>query len=202
MRALITSAYGSKGDVIPFFRLAVEMRSRGHEVFLFVSEAQYDFIKSQRYSNEIEIIEIKGNFNGVNNWAPGTSATLKERAENIVQKWLSTLRVLYHALDEKVDPGRTVVVSHPLNFASRMLQEKKLIPNISVVLQPWLLRSVNRVPKSEPQLLRDCYPQCAKQLIYYCMDKVSDSHFLPEINSFAEHLDINKVCEAILRRSL
>ena len=31
MRVLIAAAYGSKGDVLPFYGIALEMRRRGHE---------------------------------------------------------------------------------------------------------------------------------------------------------------------------
>ena len=90
--------------------------------------------------------------NSENNWAPGTTASLKQRAESISEKWLSTLRVLYNALAEKILVDRTVLVSHPLNFAARLVQESHAIPNVTVVLQPWLLRSHNRVPVSQPQV--------------------------------------------------
>ena len=109
------------------------MRKRGHDVFLFVGEAQYAFIQSQQLSSEINVVEIRGDYDGENNWAPGTKATLKERAESISGKWLSTLRVLYREMRLRLKRSRTVIVSHPLNFAARLLQEKELVPHATVV---------------------------------------------------------------------
>ena len=197
MKVLVTTAYGSKGDVLPFFGIALELRRRGHEVVLFVGEAQYAFVSAQRHSGELKLVEVKGDFDGEEKWKPGTKATLRERAESMSAKWLSTLRVLYHALDAQlVDPTRTVLVSHPLNFAARLLQEKRNCVHATVVLQPWLLRSCRRVPLSRPQLVRDCYPDCLKRLAFRIADSFSDACFLPTINAFAEELGIPKARHA------
>ena len=64
MRVLISAAYGSKGDVLPFYGIALELRKRGHDVYLFIGEAQYSFISSQKESSEINVVEIKAEFNG------------------------------------------------------------------------------------------------------------------------------------------
>lgn len=193
MKVLVSAAYGSKGDVLPFFGIALELRRRGHEVVLFVGEAQYAFVSAQRHSGELKLVEVKGDFDGEEKWKPGTTATLRERAESMSAKWLSTLRVLYHALDAHlVDPTRTVLISHPLNFAARLLQEKRNCVHATVVLQPWLLRSCRRVPLSRPQLVRDCYPDCLKRLAFRIADSFSDTCFLPTINTFAEELGIPK----------
>ena len=141
-------------------------------------------------------MEIRGDYQGENNWAPGTKATLRERAESISEKWLSTLRVLYGEMRSRLRRPRTVLVSHPLNFAARLLQEKELVPHATVVLQPWLLRSTIRVPLSQPQLVRDCYPRCLKRLVYRCMDAINDKYFLPEINAFAADLGIPEEARA------
>ena len=111
-------------------------------------------------------------------------------------KWMSTLHVLYEALCDRIVEDRTVIVAHPLNFAARLVQDSRGVPNISIVLQPWLLRSNYRIPKSEPQIVFDFFPNCVKNMLYRYMDSAIDKHFLPGINKLAAEKGIEKEKQA------
>ncbi|TWT59284.1 glycosyltransferase [Allorhodopirellula solitaria] len=145
----ILSAPGSRGDVNPVVAIGRELTKRGFECFLSVAEPYADIVRDAGLTANV-VIDSQS-FHAVASqrefWKPlaGARRVLSEVAEQFFRPHLEFL-------DSMVLPGNTVLVAHPLDFASRVYRETTpgcLLSSIQ------LAPSMMRHPELPPRLLPD-----------------------------------------------
>ena len=145
----ILSACGSRGDVNPMTAIASELVQRGYECHVSVAEPYADVVASVGAMPNV-VFDRESFDRVVSNpkfWRPlvGARQVLTEVAEKFFEPHFNLIQRLFL-------PGRTVLVSHPLDFASRVFREAHPdCPLSSVHLAPAMMRH----PVSPPRLLPD-----------------------------------------------
>ena len=107
---------------------------------------------------------------------------------------LPAMRPVYRMIEERIEPGRTVVAATGLAFGARIAHEKLGVPLATVHLQPVMLRSVIRPPcfgfphiiGHLPRPLRGLYLRAADRFLI-------DSLLAPETNAFRAELGLPPV---------
>lgn len=106
---------------------------------------------------------------------------------------------LYGLLESHYRAGETVVVSHPLDLASRVLQEKHNVPMANAILAPVAFRSLHQTPKMTMMLSSSWAPRWLRRLQFWLADRlVVDRIVGPEINSLRSDLGMTKPVSGIL----
>lgn len=148
MRLLLCAA-GTAGDVHPLLAIAHGMRSRGHDVTLLANPA---------YAKLAEEAGVE--------FAPvGTAEELHAlehdpRSWNYAFGWRHWLarcgagmaRELYHAIAERVEPGRTVVAGSYLTLGARLAQEKLGLPGATLHLNSHTIRTIYNIHSMPPPM--------------------------------------------------
>src|SRR6056297_1207118 len=136
---IILTALGSRGDVNPFLAIAAELQRRGaRPVVILPASYQHladalglesrGLISQEEFQQHLRDPDIWHHYRG-------HRLLLRE----FVVRYLSRLLEL---LDQLIEPGTTVLVSHPLDFASRLWRDKRPdIRQLSVHLAPLALPS-------------------------------------------------------------
>jgi rhamnosyltransferase subunit B len=162
MMHAVLACFGSDGDVFPFVGIGEVLQKRGHCVTL-VANAHYDRLAAAHGfgfralgTNQ----ETEALLNDPNSWHPFKSLRVGHRwAVNGLGRHYSVLAEL--ARDEE-----TVLIASPVIFAARVVQEKLSRPLATILLQPWLIRSISAppvmpaglsLPAEAPRLLRSSY---------------------------------------------
>ncbi len=145
----ILSAPGSRGDVNPVVAIARSLTARGYECFVSVAEPYADVVRDAGL--QANVVIDSETFHAVASqrefWRPlsGARRVLSEVAESFFHPHLTFL-------DEHFQPGRTVLVAHPLDFASRVFRETTPGCRLtSIHLAPAMMRH----PETPPRLLPD-----------------------------------------------
>lgn len=147
MRAIL-SAPGSRGDVNPMIAIGRELHRRGLEVFISLAEP-YAHLASEAGLTP-RIVFAKEEFDRLlgtpQMWKPirGIRGILRELMVPMIDRHL-------RVLDELHRPGNTVLVSHPLDLASRLFRDSH--PDTRLVdihLAPAILRSPQNPPRLAP----------------------------------------------------
>lgn len=145
----ILSAPGSRGDVNPIVAIGRELAARGFECFVSVAEPYADVVRDAGLRANI-VIDSE-TFHAVASqrefWRPfsGARRVLAEVAEKFFHPHL-------RFLDENFQPGSTVLIAHPLDFASHVFRETTPGCRLSSIhLAPAMLRH----PEMPPRLMPD-----------------------------------------------
>ncbi len=152
-RLAIVSAAGSRGDVNPMIGIGRELKRLGFDVVIslaepYVAAAEAAGLRAEGVIGTARFEELLGNRHF---WTPvrGARAVLRTVATEFLQAHHAVIR-RHHR------PGRTVLVAHPLDFASRVLRDAdRSTPMVDVHLAPAILR----VPGSPPRLSRRGFEQ-------------------------------------------
>jgi UDP:flavonoid glycosyltransferase YjiC (YdhE family) len=141
MHAILASI-GTDGDVIPYVGLGARLRARGHRVTLAANEnfralALEHGLEFQSLVSEEETRALFGN--------PGFWDPL--RGTWIAGRWGARLiERQYEVLSALAEDENAVLGAVPALFAARLVQEKLSRPLASIVLQPWMIPSVESPP--------------------------------------------------------
>ncbi len=145
----ILSAPGSRGDVNPVVAIGRRLAERGYDCFVSVAQPYADVVRDAGLHANIAI--DSETFHAVASqrefWRPfsGARRVLSEVAEKFFRPHL-------RFLDENFETGRTVLVAHPLDFASRVFHETTPGCRLSSIhLAPAMLRH----PETPPRLIPD-----------------------------------------------
>ncbi|MCM2372163.1 nucleotide disphospho-sugar-binding domain-containing protein [Aporhodopirellula aestuarii] len=145
----ILSAPGSRGDVNPMVAIARELDRRGFECHVSVAEPYAGLVEA--FGLHAHVLIDSESFHQVVSqsrfWRPWTGArrVLTEVAERFFHPHLKIIDQLYR-------PGRSVLVAHPLDFASRVFRETTPGCRLSSVhLAPAMLRHVETPPRLLPE---------------------------------------------------
>jgi len=170
LRAIL-SAPGSRGDVNPMIAIGRRLREAGHEVVISLAEPYADVAADAGLDVEVVIghqqfTEALGN---PHVWKPIRGPLQVFRT--VVSEFLERHRDVierYHV------PGQTVLVSHPLDLASRIFRDAHPdTPLASVHLQPVILRTLDDPPKLSGWWFEMSRPQWLMRATYWLIDTVA-----------------------------
>ncbi len=193
----LMTALGSYGDVHPFAGLGGALHRRGHRVSIVANPHFQSVIESvgadflplgtlQEYE-ELAMIEDL--------WHPVRGPMLV--MEIAILKYL---RELYTLIDSHYRPGETVLVAHPLDMASRIVQEKQTAPLASAILAPLMLRSYHQTPKISMMLTASWVPRWLRRLQFWVADHwVLDPLLGPSINELRQELGLQQPVNGFFR---
>ncbi|WP_417749937.1 glycosyltransferase [Rosistilla oblonga] len=135
----IVSAFGSRGDVNPMLALARELHRRGWRI-LFLTSAPYQALAEAAGFDSQSLVsqeEFDAFITKPGLWQPiqGLRVVLGETATMLLEPTFELLR-------DRVEPGNTILVTHPLDFASRIYRDLHPdLPLIGTVLAPMAIRT-------------------------------------------------------------
>jgi rhamnosyltransferase subunit B len=189
LRVLIFG-FGSSGDVYPAIGLGVTLLRRGHDVLLVANE---------HFRAKAEAV-------GLEFQAVGTAERGREAIENrdlwtrgkgfrvLFDGMLDLLPETYRLIEDRFEPGRTVLAANVLAFGARVAQEKLRVPLASLHLQPLLLRSLNHQPGvAVPAIAKPILRPLRRILLSGLDEWVLDPAVLPRLESFRASLGLPPV---------
>jgi UDP:flavonoid glycosyltransferase YjiC (YdhE family) len=136
-RKVILATLGSAGDVHPVIALGEEMQRRGHDVVVITAELYGAQVRSA----------------GLNCIGLGTVEAAQQilagvDPRNVRQQLRASLGVLYYgvgpmyeAIRSQVEPERSLVIHNEICLGAVLAHEKCGVPILTMVLQPFSLRS-------------------------------------------------------------
>lgn len=186
----LMTALGSYGDVHPIAGLGGALVKRGHQVSIIANPHFQPVIESVGAEwvslGTLEDYEVFADNPDV--WHPVRGPMLVMRI-GIVK----FLRDTYSLIESHYRPGETVLVAHPLDFASRIFQEKHQAPLASVALAPLMFRSLYESPKLGLLLMASWVPRWLRSLQYRIADSLVDRIICPTLNNFRDELGLAPV---------
>jgi rhamnosyltransferase subunit B len=175
----LVTPVGSSGDVHPFVGLGRALRARGHTVTILtpephravVEQSGLDFVPTHS-ADQYHTATMDPDL-----WHPrrGFGAVLRMVIPGLETTW--------RELEARYQPGRTMIVGHPLGFAARAFEEKSGAPGATIHLAPSSLRSACRVPALPPGVDISRLPLWAKRAFWTLVDRASiDPLIAPALN--------------------
>ncbi|MES2709733.1 MAG: glycosyltransferase [Verrucomicrobiota bacterium] len=132
---------GTDGDVLPYVRLGKELRRRGHGVTLVAAEP-YEPLAVRNglaFGMLVSGVENAALFENPDFWNPLKSAPLAAR-------WGMRFLERQYALISGLIRENTVIIANPGLLAAPLAAEKRGVPLVSLVLQPWMIPSAAAPP--------------------------------------------------------
>ncbi len=194
----ILSAPGSRGDVNPMVAIGTELKRLGFDVVISLAE-NYAHV-AEAAGLQVEALFSKQEFDAwlgnPNVWTPffGARIVLLHAAGKFLEPQLEVIR-RHHR------PGRTVLVSHPLDFASRIFRDlDATTPLVSVQLSPAIVRNSKRPPRLSPWWFEPRKPAWFVKAGYVLADyAIADRFLSPSINQTRRRLGLPKVSRILNR---
>lgn len=189
MLHVLLATLGSAGDLHPYVALGRALARRGHRVTL-VTHGYYEPLVRRAGLGYAELAPA-GEFLALTRERRLTSVRVAFRlvAERAVVPFT---RRLYRIIEERHEPGRTVVVANALAFGARLAQEKLGVPLATVHIYPFDFRSLHASPHF-PRWL----PRALKRLGYRALDAVVDRRLAPATNAFRAELGLAPVARLL-----
>ncbi|MGV3483161.1 MAG: glycosyltransferase [Planctomycetaceae bacterium] len=188
----ILSAPGSRGDVNPMVAIGRELRDLGFDVVISLAE-NYAAV-ARAAGLQAESLISRAGFDAwlgdPNVWKPfhGARLVLREAAGAFIEPHLDVIR-RHHR------PQRTVLVSHPLDFGSRIYRDHDpSTPMVSVQLSPAIVRDTAHPPRLSPWWFEFQRPPWLVHARYAVIDYLLADRFLcPAINRTRKRLGLRPV---------
>lgn len=158
---------GSGGDVYPFLAIGQQLQRRGHHVGVMTNP----LFKPQVGQAGLEFIPV------------GTEDELEQVGRSLLsqrklQAWQLALRWTAKAaletveyLDRRRRRYPTMLVGSPLSFGMRLIAEKYAVPMATLILSPYVLRSVSSSPCMPPLWLQPWMPRFLKSWQFWVADR-------------------------------
>jgi UDP:flavonoid glycosyltransferase YjiC (YdhE family) len=179
MNILLNPA-GSGGEVLPFIRLGMALKARGHDVTV-LTVGRYEPLARHARLAFVEWMSreaMRAVEDNPDLWHPTRGLALAVRA---VEPWY---RQLLDHIKARHIPGRTVLVAGSLNLGARLAHDRLGVPLATVLLQPAFLRSVHRSPVLPGLPTPRWAPQAWKRLVYFLSDALAlDRVAAPAVNA-------------------
>ena len=180
---VILSAPGSRGDVNPMVAIGRELKRRGHDVVISLAQP-YQSVAAEA-GLEVEPVFSQARFDELlgdpNVWKPirGARTILGKVA-------MEFLPLHYDVIQRHFLPGETVLVSHPLDFASRIFREADVsVPLVDIHLAPCMLRTYGDPPRMTPWWFEVSKPPWFVRTAYAMVDRlIVDPIIAKPINRF------------------
>jgi rhamnosyltransferase subunit B len=140
-KRIVMTTLGSLGDLHPYFALAAELQSRGHQPVLATTE----IYRQKCAALGIEFFPVRPHLPGPDDPAGVAMIAkvmdLKHGGEYLLREvLLPAVRGAYEDLGVAIR-GADMLVTHPITFAGPILAQKTRIPWVSTVLAPLSLWS-------------------------------------------------------------
>lgn len=130
---IILTAIGTPGDVFPLLGLGIELKARRHDV-VFVTHGHFEShvlragLKFVSIGTEEEYLGcLAGN---TRIWDPADGYA------EVVKCATALVPSMYEAIQKNIEPGRTIIAAHYLDFTSRLVQETDGVPVVTIVVAP------------------------------------------------------------------
>jgi UDP:flavonoid glycosyltransferase YjiC (YdhE family) len=189
MNILLNPA-GSSGDVLPFIRLGMALKARGHDVTV-ITMGRYEPLARHAGLAFVEWISpeaVRAVEDNPDLWHPTRGLALAVRA---MEPWYGQL---HEHIEARHIPGQTVVVAGSLNLAARLAHDRLGVPFATLLLQPAFLRSAYRSPVMPGLPTPDWAPRAWKRLVYFLSDAlVLDRVAAPAVNAMRAELGLPAV---------
>jgi rhamnosyltransferase subunit B len=187
----ILSAPGSRGDVNPMVAIGRQLRAIGFEVVISLAEVYAPVARSAGLQVEpiIDRREFDAFLNHPHLWKPIRGArTVFRVAADILERHDEVIR-RHHR------PGQTVLVAHPLDFASRIFHDASPdTPMASIHLAPTILRTPHDPPRLSPWRFELSRPEFAVRSTYWLADHVMiDPVLRPQVNRLRARYGLDPV---------
>lgn len=177
----ILSAPGSRGDVNPMIGIGRQLTRLGFDVVISLAEPYAEAAIAAGLEPEVVIKGIR--FDEL--LADATFWTPVRGARGVLRTIATEFLEAHHAVIRRHHrPGETVMVAHPLDFASRVVHDAdRGTPLVSVILAPAILRLPWEPPQLTPRGLERRLPAWAVSLGYRLADwLILDPVLAPSIN--------------------
>jgi len=187
----ILSGVGSRGDVNPMLAIAKALRERGFDAVLSVGEPYAALVEAAGVQSESllskEAFEMFLETPGL--WTEWGSSLLMR---DVVPR---CLRSHWEVIERHYRPGRTVLVAHPLDFASRVFRDlHPETPLASIHLAPASLRTPADPPKLTSRSWELRKPEWFVRGLYWCIDHTLLASMVQRpLNQFRRELGLAKV---------
>src|SRR5262245_55101080 len=191
MRVLLFPV-GSSGDVFPFVALARRLRERGNDVTVvgnghfapLISRFGLPFIETEP-AELYEAMQKEADL-----WHPIRSFKKLLGHPEIPR----AIRLQYRLIEERYQPGDTVVVGGTLAFGPRIARDKLGVPLVSVHLQPSIFKSLKRPAVYASGAMKTWWPRWLKALMFWVGDRwIVDPIIAPVLNTFRAELGLPPV---------
>ncbi len=188
----ILSAPGSRGDVNPMVAIGAELRRRGHDVVISLAEPYADIANQAGLIVEpvIKREQFESLLGRPEMWRPlsGLRGILREVAAKFISAHWDVIR-RHHR------PGETVLVSHPLDFASRTHRDwDPATPLVSVHLAPSMMLDPRCPPRMSPWWF-ECHRPAwvVKSAFWFAEHCMLHPSYLPQLNEHRRSLGMAPV---------
>lgn len=188
----ILSAPGSRGDVNPMVAIGAQLRRNGFDVVISLAE-NYAHV-AEAAGLIVEPVISRADFDGMINdpsvWKPfsGARAILRDAVGRFIEPHLQVI-AKHHR------PQRTILVSHPLDFASRIHRDlDPTTPLVGIHLSPVMIRSFTDPPRLSPWWFEPRRPPWLMKLGYAIVDyTIADRFLSPSVNGTRKRLGLPRV---------
>lgn len=194
----ILSAPGSRGDVNPMVSIGRELHQRGFDVVISLAENYAEVAEANGLMTERLISEDEFNLmiSDPNVWKPlsGARAVLRDAAGKFLEPHLSVIQKHHR-------PGKTILVAHPLDFASRIFRDHKTTtPLVSIQLSPAIVRNADHPPRLSPWRFEPRRPPWLVRTAYAMADYcIADRFLSPSVNVTRKRLGLKSVTRILDR---
>ncbi|MDP1560137.1 MAG: glycosyltransferase, partial [Pirellulaceae bacterium] len=178
---------GSGGDVYPFLAIGQKLQRLGHHVGVMTNP----LFKPQVGQAGLEFISI-GTENDLEQVGRSLHAQPKLQAWQLALQWTArSAAEIVDYLDSRRLRYPTMLVGSPLSFGMRLLAEKYGMPMATLILSPYVLRSVSASPNMPPLWLQPWMPKSLKSWQYWAADRWAiDKVLQPELGRLRRKLGL------------
>lgn len=159
---------GSAGDVHPFLGLGRALRERGHEVVVLTSEPfrAEAVAAGLEFESVLDAARFEAVLDDPDLWHP-------RRGPRAIFRLLrrEDLERVYAKLEQHYAPGRTVLVGHPLSFSTRVFEEVRSAPAVTIQLAPIAFRTRHLQPVLPAGIDLNRWPSWARRLFWWAADR-------------------------------
>lgn len=182
---IILSSVGTDGDIFPFIGLGRVLRARGHRVTLTAS-AHYEALAVRQDLGFAPLISKEENdelFHHPDFWNPVRTAPLAAR-------WgVRFLRRQFELLSNLAGPD-AILVTNPAIFAAGLVHEKRNVPLVNLILQPWIIPSSVAPPVMPGLTFLQGAPPIVWKTFARLIDVMGDVLVGPELNRLRRSLGL------------
>ncbi|OYP30450.1 glycosyltransferase [Rhodopirellula sp. MGV] len=191
-RLAILSAPGSRGDLNPMVAIGAELRRRGFDVAISLAEPYAKIAEAEGLTPYCLIDQQKFDtmLSDAATWKllRGMRRVIRGIASDFLTPHFELIQKLYR-------PGSTVLVSHPLDFGSRIFRDlEPSVPLVDVHLAPVMLRVPDAPARLTPWRFEPTANPHSFHLAYWLGDRlVLDPLLAPPINRIRRQQGLSPV---------
>ncbi len=187
----VVTAPGSLGDVNPMLAIARGLAAAGREVIVVTAERYLPLAQKAGLATRalVDETEFSRAVNDPRLWdaRKGLEVVFGSQVQGLIAKH-------YRWLTEIYQPGRTLLVSHVLDFAGRIFRDKHIeCRHCVIVPAPAVLRSLSAPPQLSPSGWETHLPKFLLRGVYRLADRMVDKLIAPTINELRQEVGLPSV---------